>query len=274
MAVASETNVAMQRKPRIVKNSYANVESVDAPPGENYVNWTKITRQKLKERDRNLLSVKIHKIQNIVNTIFAGRNVSASFTISNAFIQNTLDVLYHAIDYEWKGVNVARLKKEPSTFRAYFLLGKNWWYSRKKKLIGNVFWLKLFRCIRCHIDTKEHFTHDSMLFMRIIQGLFGGMVQFANTKPLPLINHATVTECKDIQRYLIELHHSLDIQSMMREQRDYAKCNRGIGSLVVQQLRLRLANIIQNQTESSAIGATHHEENIAHNSNRYTPSVA
>ena len=60
--------------------------------------------------------------------------------------QKVVDDLNKAMDAvigDWKGVNKVKNKKDLSTFRKYFVSGKNWWDHTKKKVMGP-FWLQIF----------------------------------------------------------------------------------------------------------------------------------
>ena len=55
-------------------------------------------------------------------------------------------VLSQRID-EWNGVCLHRIKTQPTEFREYFVTGKNWWDSIKRKLIGSTLWIRVFEYI-------------------------------------------------------------------------------------------------------------------------------
>ena len=138
-----------KRKQRVVNNAYIDIDSVTTEPGPDYCNWIDISKRKLKEREAKLLSIKIKEIQQIVNTEAAkfGYAINTRFTIPDSIIHRILLHLYGVI-HRWNGVNLCRIKKVISTFRDYFVIGKNWWDLTKKKLMGNVFWLTIFKHIQ------------------------------------------------------------------------------------------------------------------------------
>ena len=143
------------RKHRTINNGHINIDNIDTSPGINYIEWIRIAKDKLKQREIQLLSVKITEIQRIVNeTICPSINLnlknqdhSQKYTISNSLIQSIFDeFLFPAID-RWSGVHIDRIKKQLTKFRDYFVIGKNWWDLSKKRLIGSVFWVKIFEDI-------------------------------------------------------------------------------------------------------------------------------
>lgn len=149
------------RKHRTIYNGYINIDNIETSPGNNYIKWIKITKDKLKQREIQLLSIKIAEIQRIVNESICGSiniqnsvnktayqsHYNRNYQISNSLIQSIFhEFLFPAID-RWNGVHIDRIKKTITKFRDYFVIGKNWWDLSKKRLIGSVFWVKIFEDI-------------------------------------------------------------------------------------------------------------------------------
>lgn len=100
------------------------------------------------ERECNLTQIKIDAIEIIVNhriRLHALQSVP-EFTVPETLRNDILGALYSAID-GWKGVCLKRVTVQPSTFRQYFVIGKNRWDSIKKKHIGTELWLRIFKFI-------------------------------------------------------------------------------------------------------------------------------
>ena len=92
-----------------------------------------------KERESKLLAIKITEIERIIN-----EDLHCKYQVSTFVINGVLSK-FHDVIMQWQGVHLNRIKKRPlSQFRNYFVIGKNWWDLRKKKLLGDFFWLKIF----------------------------------------------------------------------------------------------------------------------------------
>eukprot|EP00483_Globobulimina_turgida_P012434 UN12457 len=64
---STKTTAKKQRKQRRVLNGYIDIDDVTDEAGPNYINWIKCTKQKLKERECKLMSVRITTLQHIIN---------------------------------------------------------------------------------------------------------------------------------------------------------------------------------------------------------------
>ena len=89
------------------------------------------------------MDIKTNQICSIVTTELKRFNVvDTEYKIS----QKVMDDLKAATDAaigHWKGVNTKRTKKDLSSFRKYFVIGKNWWDHTKNKVMGPL-WLQIF----------------------------------------------------------------------------------------------------------------------------------
>ena len=169
---------------RTVNNGYIDIDSIKDAPGINYVEWIKITKDKLKEREIHLLSIKMNEIHRIVNiTLCSHKNIknesglmtnNPHYNISNTLMKSIFhEFLFPAID-RWTGVHIDRIKKKINTFRDYFVIAKNWWDLSKKKLIGSQFWVTIFEdikqvklsdiiCLKCFLRDLNHLIIFSLL---------------------------------------------------------------------------------------------------------------
>lgn len=48
---------------------------------------------------------------------------------------------------EWNGVNLNHTKKQLSTFREYFIIGRSWFDQRKKEILATDLWINVFEII-------------------------------------------------------------------------------------------------------------------------------
>ena len=135
------------RKQRTVKNGYIDIDSVTTAPGFKYCNWMKLTKEKLKQREIKLLSIKISEIENIVNKKLLTSSNPCTYTINKTAIENIIATSIISVVDGWKGVHVDRIKKNLTKFRDYFVIGKNWWDIKKQNLIAVHFWINIFEDI-------------------------------------------------------------------------------------------------------------------------------
>ncbi len=123
--------------------------------GEDYVNWVKLTKRKLKQREYALMSERIATVQRVINeqcALFEKTNSDIKVTVSNcdamhsdliAIADDCLNKLY-AIISSWNGIDLKRTKKSLTTFRRYFSIAKCWFDQRKKSILAPDIWVKLF----------------------------------------------------------------------------------------------------------------------------------
>ena len=124
------------RKRRKVKNATIDIDSVNIECSENFVNWIKLTKEKLKQRERKLLMVRIAEIESIIskqlymtdsssNSNTHSNNNNGNYKISCKFIESVLNGNLFPIIDKWKGVNMWRIKKPLNEFKDYFVKGRN-----------------------------------------------------------------------------------------------------------------------------------------------------
>eukprot|EP01084_Bolivina_argentea_P045488 83741_1 len=89
----------VEKRKRTVNNALVDIDSVSVSPGVNYINWIKVARQQLKQRESIILKIKINKIQSIVNN----ESRVQHFAIQQEIIDTTMKMLCNKID-QWKGV--------------------------------------------------------------------------------------------------------------------------------------------------------------------------
>ena len=137
------------KKQRVVHNALVDVDSVTTEPGECYINWIEITKQKLKEREQRLLQHKVNEIEKIMNATLTNNTDNACTLTLNQTIRNQTLSALNALILSWHGINITKVKHNSySRFRDYFVRAKNWWDGTKKKVYGKVFWIVVFEYLR------------------------------------------------------------------------------------------------------------------------------
>eukprot|EP01083_Nonionella_stella_P076333 207954_1 len=211
MQVVLPPTVIKTRKRRTVKHGYVALDHVTIEPGPNYCDWIQLTRHKLKERERNLLNVKRHQIESIMNLKLIPYTNRFKFTVPSAITDTTLRLLYEKID-TWQGVEIARLKVSITLYRDYFDKAKKWWDQVKNSILGDAFWVPIF-------NQTQHFVYGSSIrYLHILHAFVHGEVKYNNTRLQPLVSGRTVMKSTQIHRHLLSVHSSLNIEEWMKEQ--------------------------------------------------------
>ena len=238
----NDNNDNGKRKQRRTINGYIDIDNITQEPGEEYENWIQITKQKLKERECKLMSVRVSTLQNIINqqcklfeeinsnnniyqqkiTVYDYNNI-----ISRDIINQCLNKLYLSLQL-WNGVNLVKTKKSLSTFRKYFVIGKCWFDQKKKNILAPDFWIKFFFALEEFTinAAKKYFNHrfenlqklySKHLLFQIMSGIFSGQLHFAATKPQPLIPCGIIKDSNPMKEYLINnLHSSLNVELLIK----------------------------------------------------------
>ena len=141
---ASVIDSSIKRNDRTNKNGYIDLD-INISPGNEYCQWIETTKNKLKEREIQLLSAKMGEIERIVNQTV--KNNVHSYKISDILIHAIFNEFLFPVIDRWNGVNMAKIKREIIKFRDYFAVGKNWWDLSKRRLLGSMFWVKIFEDI-------------------------------------------------------------------------------------------------------------------------------
>eukprot|EP01084_Bolivina_argentea_P032562 60259_1 len=254
------------------KEPYMNVQNIIIEPGRDFIQWKLMAQTLLKQRENELMNVRCDMTQSIINkaitqfTMEHRIKINETFYFDETFKQNTLQELYKKID-AWNGVQVTRLKKnDMNSFKAYFVIGKNWLDQNKKKVWAPYFWIKLFIDIqtfaanmgnnelnqKCLLLQKEY---SHCLELKIMKSLFiDGTVQFIQTKQQPLIPHGTIKYSREIQEYLLHLDKSLAINNWCEKQKQSQKMKdalnkkkrkrTGNAKLLVEQLQQTLITLV------------------------------
>eukprot|EP01084_Bolivina_argentea_P231953 391056_1 len=158
---------------RTIKNAYVNTNSVKVEPGASYCNWVPITKQKLKIRDDKLLSIKIQKTESVVNAEISRLQPSktdfvqhhSTYTIDKQIIADAFNQLHKQLD-SWTGVRLTKIKQEIKSFKQYYDIGKRWWNCTKKKLLGDIFWFRIFKNIQQYVKVLtscNYFKNEQMI---------------------------------------------------------------------------------------------------------------
>eukprot|EP01084_Bolivina_argentea_P231952 391054_1 len=239
------------RKPRTIKNAYVNFNSVEVEPGPGYCNWVPITKQQLKVRDEKLLNIKIQKIESVVNKEISRllQSDHSAYNIQKQIITDTFNQLHKHVD-EWNGVKITRTKKEIKSFKQYWDVGKNWWDLTKKKLIGTIFWFRIFQDIQQFVialTSRIYWENEKRILTNIIKSLFDGKVKYANTKQQQLINSGTVICCDHIKTFLIQLNPLLTVQRWITDASNTN--NKSRSKFVIEKLQKSLTDIVHVENE-------------------------
>ena len=111
---------------------------------------------------------------------------------------------------------------------------KNWIDQNKKIVWAPYFWIKIFNQIKNFTMKmgKKHFKNKCALLqneyghcleLEIINNIFEGTVQFAQTKSQPLIPNGTLKLSKEIQTYLLSLDGTLTVNAWCEVQKKKQK---------------------------------------------------
>eukprot|EP01083_Nonionella_stella_P095973 269587_1 len=185
--------------------------AIEPPTGSSYCNWVTFTKRTLKEREISLLSIKVAKIESIINAelsqlLSGARYDQPKFVIPKELILHTFHCLFDKID-EWNGINLERKRIPIYAYKDYFKVSKSWWDQNKRKLLGPVFWIHVFHRIqsicKCVKGNEIQWRYNVLKMIRLI---FYGTVKYDNTKPTPLINGGTMLCSSELQQYLSKLH--------------------------------------------------------------------
>jgi len=222
MATTIRRGVKRNRKQRVVKNAYIDIDAVSDPPGPGYANWIVISRRMLKEREAKLLAIKTEQIERIFNesvrALHPQRDLKLFKMSSERMNQVVLIQLFQNLN-TWNGPNLSRIRKQISSFRDYFVIGKNWWDLIKRKSLGDIFWMSAFHQIQASLQIMLSDAESvSKALLVILDRIFSGTVHYANTKIQPLVNNSTLIGSSKMQQYFLKLHPSLNVQRWKLEE--------------------------------------------------------
>ena len=166
------------RKPRVVKGGYINLDDVKEGAGPSFLNWQFWTKIKLKEREIKLMKVRLDEIKSIIsenietfekdnkvqNVCIVIPKTEITDLFDNTFNDNLIDSVICELDKIltlWKGINTDQTSKELSTFRIYFGTSRNWFDQKKKNIKAKYFWLKILNSIQQFVlKVSENFVDD------------------------------------------------------------------------------------------------------------------
>eukprot|EP01083_Nonionella_stella_P223229 795776_1 len=151
-------NKNTQRKPRRTLNGYVSIDDVTEPAGDDYENWIRITKLKLKERESKYMTIRVETLEKIIdkqcktfvkiNSINKQKIYVHNYDkiMTKEIVSECLNKLHYSIEL-WNGLNLAKTTKSLSTFRKYFAIGKCWFDKKKKNILAPVFWIKIFEIL-------------------------------------------------------------------------------------------------------------------------------
>ncbi len=115
-----------------------DIKDVTEEKGEECINWIKIKKQKLQQRECVSMKVRAKKLQNIINhqcelfsTKLKPQNIivfNHNNLVSNAIIDECSNKLYLTLE-RWHGINVTKTKNS---------------LTKQKNIYWHLFWIKLF----------------------------------------------------------------------------------------------------------------------------------
>lgn len=219
-----------------VNSEYAELDEITDPPGEEYVHWSRLTKDKLKDRERKLMSLRMSSLRTIIVQQcqhFADINSPHHHNVQRVTVSHSehvigdditsecLNKLYLLLQF-WSGVNLTKTKKPLNSFRDYFMIAKSWFDQKKKNMLGPDLWIPVFRALARFSTTaaatyfSERFPalqrlYAKHLLLQIMGGILDGQITFAERKQ-PLIPTAIFKESQPIQEHLVQIDAALDIK--------------------------------------------------------------
>eukprot|EP01084_Bolivina_argentea_P258154 435099_1 len=141
------------KQKRTVKNALVNIENVTIQPGFNYRNWIALTQIKLKEREIELVKIRLQSVSDSISTSLLQFTSEISQIVQfepqvhipindmeysnykafgNAIRKTKLNTFKKST---WKGYK-GKSRDDINTFQDYFKRGKSWWDLRKVDIIA------------------------------------------------------------------------------------------------------------------------------------------
>ena len=123
-------------------------------------------------------------------------------------------------------ISIESVQKALNSFRDYFMIGKSWFDSKKKNMLGPDLWIPVFGLLEHFAATAAsiYFNHrfpamqrlySRALLLQIMSGVLEGQITFVERKQ-PLIPTAIFKECRPIQEYLVRIDGALDIHRFIQ----------------------------------------------------------
>eukprot|EP01083_Nonionella_stella_P148572 470610_1 len=242
---------------QMLKPNKCDEMSEDHTSHDSYAEWITLSQEHLIERETALLSKRVEHIQTITNEQMGVlRSTKNRENTRYAIHSDILDLCSFTISSTINGWNGIKLDKTISStrynhFREYFKVAKNWWDQRKSTVLGAAFWTPILRDIQKFVADAAGV--DTRPLLLILSGLFHDTVRYANTKQQPLIPNGVIKNCDELQTFLFNTHHSLNINLWLNQQIAHEKQldkmkNRshkrtGNAKIVAQKVRSTLAEL-------------------------------
>eukprot|EP01084_Bolivina_argentea_P037828 69958_1 len=222
----TKTNQKQQKKrKRAVRNAFIQLDDVKETAGDNYINWIKITKQKLLERESKLMSRRANIIQDTINKqIDKFKYVNARMKIyidielyeniiNQQLLNNCLQKLNSKLINPWKGIVLHHTKHTFDSFRKYFTTSRSWFDQRKRSVLAQYLWMPIFDAVKqfIKIAAKRYFNERffelqtefvESLLLQIATSVFKQKIKLPSTRPHSLISCSILKECHIFQAYL------------------------------------------------------------------------
>eukprot|EP01084_Bolivina_argentea_P037830 69962_1 len=222
----TKTNQKQQKKrKRAVRNAFIQLDDVKETAGDNYINWIKITKQKLLERESKLMSLRGNILQTLISEqikqfkiinermkIYIDRQLYENI-INKELIHNCVEKLNNKLLIPWNGIVLNHTKNTFGTFKKYFSTSRSWFDQRKRAILAQYLWIPIFDNIQqfTKIAAKRYFNERfillqslfvSSLTLQIATYVFKQKIKLPSTRPHSLISCSILKECHMFQLYL------------------------------------------------------------------------
>lgn len=223
------------KRRRRKRNEVVEVDIAD-PPGEDCENWKRIAKEKLRERESQLMGVRMRTLRNVIReqcTAFETLNSSlhqgtqrvtvldSEHLIPDELTTECMDKLNISLKY-WNGVNMTKTKRSLDSFRDYYVISRNWFDCQKRNTLGPVFWIRTFRILEQFVvDSADSYFKGRLkdlqklyakhLLFQVLRGIFGAEIHFFEQKVQPLVPGTILKDCDPMKEYLGQLDPALDV---------------------------------------------------------------
>eukprot|EP01083_Nonionella_stella_P150209 478127_1 len=214
---ANQKRLKSSRKPRIINNGIVAVDDVSIAAGVKNINWLRIARYKLLQRELILLRKKQKVLDRVImNTLQTFTNETtkhfrfspfhACVEIYQSQIQHKLVTVECAIMRQcaqsianilrnWKGF---KPDSQSPSFRYYFKHSRGWFDVKKASIIASDFWIPILTIIREFVEKTAarlfenkkctaHDTYCECLNAVILKSLFESELKVPNARKMWLV---------------------------------------------------------------------------------------
>eukprot|EP01084_Bolivina_argentea_P077914 141381_1 len=200
------------RKQRTIKNGIVNVDDVHIGCGLGNINWLKIAKQKLTQRELILLRTRQGTLDRLIIDViqtFTDSNVN-QFNL-NAYQTGIRDQLLHpqsvimsrcsqyiaGVLHKWNGYKPQKdIDEKIRFFRHYFQRCRHWFDTKKIRIMTIDFWIPIMQLIQQYAtNAASQFIgnpplqqkYSDYLYILIMKSIFEGHIKPANARKMWLI---------------------------------------------------------------------------------------